>query len=64
VAATNSWPCGTALRVCTATACVTVTVRDKGGMAANEIDLSPAGFAKLASLSAGQITATAEVVGQ
>jgi hypothetical protein len=32
-------------------------------MAANEIDLSPAGFAKLSSLSAGQITATAEVVG-
>jgi uncharacterized protein YraI len=63
VAATNSWPCGTTLRVCTATACVTVTVRDKGGMAANEIDLSPAGFAKLSALSAGQITATAEVVG-
>lgn len=62
VAATNSWPCGTVLRVCTATACVTVTVRDTGGMGPNEIDLSPAGFAKLAPLSAGQITATAEVV--
>jgi hypothetical protein len=31
-------------------------------MGPNEIDLSPAGFAKLAPLSAGQITATAEVV--
>lgn len=63
VAASNSWPCGTVLRVCTATACVTVTVRDKGGMAPNELDLSPAGFAKLGSLGAGELTATAEVVG-
>jgi uncharacterized protein YgiM (DUF1202 family) len=62
VAATNSWPCGTTLRVCNGAACVAVTVRDRGGMGANEIDVSPAAFSKLGSLSAGSIIGTAEVV--
>lgn len=64
VAATNSWPCGTILRLCKGASCVTVTVRDRGGMAANEIDLSPAGFSRLTSLEAGQISATVEVLGK
>jgi uncharacterized protein YgiM (DUF1202 family) len=64
VAATNSWPCGTVLRVCNGAPCITVTVRDRGGMATNEIDLSVAGFTRIAPLGAGQITATAEVIGQ
>ncbi len=62
IAATNSWPCGTALRVCNGPACIAVTVKDTGGMAPNEIDLSAAGFARLASLGTGTIAATAEVV--
>lgn len=63
VAATNSWPCGTALRVCRGAACVAVTVRDKGAMGPNFIDVSAAAFQRLgASLNDGVITATAEVV--
>ncbi len=62
IAAANSWPCGTTLRICREAACIGVTVRDHGGMGANEIDLSAAGFAKLAALSAGMLNATAEVV--
>ncbi len=63
IAATNSWPCGTVLRICRGAACVVVTVRDRGGMAANEIDLSAAAFARLGALGEGAIVATAEVVG-
>lgn len=62
IAATNSWPCGTVLRVCSGAACITVTVRDRGGMGANHIDLSAAGFARLASISEMTTTGTAEVV--
>lgn len=64
IAATNTWPCGTVLRVCTGGACVVATVRDRGAMAPDEMDLSMAGFARLAPLSAGQITATVEVLGR
>lgn len=63
IAATNSWPCGTVLRLCRGAACVVVTVRDRGGMAANEVDVSAAAFARLGTLGEGVITATAEVLG-
>lgn len=63
IAATNSWPCGTVLRLCRGAACVVVTVRDRGGMAANEVDVSAAAFARLGTLGEGVITATAEVIG-
>lgn len=63
IAATNSWPCGTVLRLCRGAACVVVTVRDRGGMAANEVDVSAAAFTRLGALGEGVITATAEVVG-
>lgn len=63
IAATNSWPCGTVLRLCRGAACVVVTVRDRGGMAANEVDVSAAAFSRLGALGEGVITATAEVVG-
>lgn len=63
IAATNSWPCGTVLRLCRGAACVVVTVRDRGGMAANEIDVSAAAFSRLGALGEGVIMATAEVVG-
>ncbi len=63
IAATNTWPCGTNLRVCTSTgACIVVTVRDTGGMGPNEIDLSASAFQKLATLPTGVISASAEVV--
>lgn len=62
IAATNSWPCGTNLRICRDAACIVVTVRDRGGMESNEIDLSAAGFARLSPLGAGVLSATAEVV--
>lgn len=62
IAATNSWPCGTVLRVCRGAACITVTVRDKGGMGPNHIDLSAAGFARLAALGDSLVTGTAETL--
>lgn len=64
IAATNSWPCGTTLRICTGPSCIAVRVTDKGGMAPMEIDLSVAGFQRLGSLAAGSLTATADVMGQ
>jgi uncharacterized protein YgiM (DUF1202 family) len=64
IAATNTWPCGTVLRVCNGAACVAVTVRDKGAMGPNEIDLSAAAFTKLATLATGVVVASAEVVTQ
>ena len=62
IAATNTWPCGTVLRVCRSGACITVTVRDKGGMGPNHIDLSAAGFARLGTLADMTVEGTAEVV--
>ena len=63
IAATNTWPCGTVLRVCRGAACVVVTVQDKGGMGPNWIDLSTSAFTRLGALAESMITATAEVVG-
>ncbi len=63
IAATNTWPCGTNLRVCTSNgACIAVTVRDTGGMGHNEIDVSASAFQRLAPLATGVIIASAEVI--
>ncbi len=62
VAATNGYPCGTQLQVCAQGSCVTVTVRDRGGMAAGQMDLSQAAFQKLAPLGVGVLNATVQVM--
>ncbi len=62
IAATNSWPCGTMLRVCRGAACVVVVVRDKGGMGPNWIDLSSSAFALLAPLPDSMVNGTVEVI--
>lgn len=62
VIATNSWPCGTVLKVCYSGQCITGTVRDRGAMEAGAIDLSPAGFSRLSPLATGVLGGTAEVV--
>ena len=63
VAAAVSWPCGTVLRVCTTANCLIVTVRDRGLMGPGEIDLAPAGFARLGPLYAGVLSVTVETIG-
>jgi uncharacterized protein YraI len=61
VAAANGWPCGTRLKVCVATRCTTVEVRDRGHLPAGAIDLSSAAFQRLASLEAGVLAGTMQV---
>lgn len=64
IAETNRWPCGTVLRICRGSACIMAAVRDRGAMAANELDVSMKAFTRLCTLAEGQIPVTVDVVGQ
>ena len=60
-AASTSYPCGTALKVCSNARCVNVVVRDRGQMGSGAIDLSAAAFSRLAPLEAGVLTGTVQI---
>lgn len=60
-AATNGYPCGTHLKVCAGSKCVTVAVRDRGHLPPGAIDLSAAAFQRLATLDTGTLTGTISV---
>lgn len=60
-AATNGYPCGTHLKVCAGSKCVTVIVRDRGHLPPGAIDLSAAAFQRLTTLDAGALTGTISV---
>lgn len=60
-AATNGYPCGTHLKVCAGSKCVTVAVRDRGHLPPGAIDLSAAAFQRLATLDAGALNGTISV---
>jgi len=61
IAAANSWPLGTWLRVCHQGRCIEVQVRDHGAFG-HALDLSYAAFSQLAPPSTGVITVTVERV--
>lgn len=62
IAATTSFPCGTALKICASGRCVNVVVRDHGLMGLGAIDLSAAAFQRLAPLDAGALNGTVQML--
>lgn len=55
---------GQDILACTEETCIMVTVQDKGPLPGEDIDFSPAAFARLASLGRGRISVTWWAVAQ
>ena len=63
IAAANTWPCGTRLRIWRDERYVDVVVQDTGGgLGSNHVDLSEAAFQRLAILPEGRVSVLIEVL--